>query len=64
MIHFILQHEFWSGVAGYWILSAAVSAMPEPVTDSTEGYVWLYKFAHTIAGNITTVFSNKIPGLK
>src|SRR5207249_3343949 len=29
MITFIAQHQFWTAVAGYWILSAAVSLLPE-----------------------------------
>src|SRR5207249_8663576 len=28
------------------------------------GYLWLYRFLHTIAGNITTAFGSRIPGLK
>jgi hypothetical protein len=62
MIQFITQHEFWSAIVGYWILSAAVSAMPAP-TGNNPGYAWLYQFLHTIAGNLTTAFGSKIPGL-
>ena len=29
MITFIAQHQFWTAVAGYWILSAAVSLLPK-----------------------------------
>ncbi|MGH8095643.1 MAG: hypothetical protein ACREIF_19615, partial [Chthoniobacterales bacterium] len=60
----------------YWIFSAAVSAMPEPApcrawasrpepaSNGSAGYLWLYRFCHTTAGNITTAFKNRIPGLK
>jgi hypothetical protein len=44
------------------VFSAAVSAMPEP--GGTPGYLWLYRFMHTVAGNITTVLGGKIPGVK
>ena len=64
MFEFLVQHQFWAAVAAYWIFSAAVSAMPEPDAQSHPGYLWLYRFAHTIAGNITTVFGSRIPGLK
>lgn len=64
MINFVLQHQFWAAVGLYWIFSAAVSAMPEPDTDSRPAYIWLFRFLHTTAGNITTVFGSRIPGLK
>jgi hypothetical protein len=76
MIEFLIQHQFWAAVAIYWIFSAAVSAMPEPAayrpgasrpepaTNGSPRYVWLYRFIHTIAGNITTAFGARIPGLK
>jgi hypothetical protein len=41
----------------YWILSAAVSALPEPAGNGSPVYLWLYRFSHTIAGNLTTALS-------
>src|SRR3989454_12801177 len=38
--------------------------MPDPAGNGSSGYLWLYRFLHTIAGNITTAFGSKIPGLK
>ena len=38
--------------------------MPDPGANSNPGYTWLYRFLHTIAGNLTTAFSSKFPGLK
>ena len=61
MIQFLLQHQFGLAVAIYWIFSAAVSAMPDPKPGDPGGYVWLYRFAHTIAGNLTTAFGNRLP---
>jgi hypothetical protein len=63
MIEFLIQHQFWAAVVIYWIFSAAVSAMPE-ATNASPGYLWLYRFVHTIAGNLTTAFGSRIPGLK
>jgi hypothetical protein len=76
MINFLLQHQFWVAVALYWIFSAAISALPEPSRyrarasrpepkpDGNPGYLWLYRFLHTTAGNLTTAFGNRIPGMK
>jgi hypothetical protein len=64
MIQFILQHQFWAAVGIYWIFSAAVSSMPEPGAGDSPVYLWLYRFLHTTAGNITTVLGNRLPGLK
>jgi hypothetical protein len=76
MIEYLIQHQFWAAVGITWIFSAAVSAMPEPAAyrpcasrpdpgpNARPGYLWLYRFVHTIAGNITTAFGNRIPGLK
>ena len=64
MIQFLVQHQFWAAVGAYWLFSAAVSALPEPGPYASPGYLWLYRFLHTTAGNITTVFGNRIPGIK
>jgi len=64
MTQFFMQHQFWAAVILYWIFSAAVSGMPEPDPKGNGGYAWLYRFVHTIAGNITTAFNGRIPGLK
>ena len=64
MFQFVMQHQFWTAVVLYWIYSAAVSSMPDPGTNTNPGYAWLFRFLHTIAGNLTTAFSGKIPGMK
>jgi len=76
MFEVLIQHQLWTAVVLSWIFSAAVSAMPEPDGNGSPAYLWFYRFLHSIAGNITTAFSeaarfragasrgNKIPGLK
>ena len=64
MFELLTEHQFWTAVVIYWIFSAAVSSMPDPAGNGSSGYLWLYRFLHTIAGNITTAFGSKIPGLK
>src|ERR1700734_2149893 len=62
MFEFVTQHQFWAAVGIYWIFSAAVSSMPGPMPNGSPGYLWVYRFLHTVAGNVTTVFGSKIPG--
>src|SRR5580704_18900166 len=62
MFEFLMQHEFWAAVGAYWTFSAAVSSMPAPSVTNGAGYLWVYRFLHTLAGNITTVFGSRIPG--
>ena len=64
MLAFVIQHRFWMAVVLYWIFSAAVSSMPDSPANGAPIYVWLFRFVHTVAGNITTAFGNKIPGAK
>jgi hypothetical protein len=64
MLEFITEHSFWAAVVAYWIYSAAISSMPEPMPGGSSGYLWFYRFVHTLAGNLTTAFGSKIPGLK
>ena len=62
MFEFLAQHQFWAAVGMYWIFSAAVSSMPNPGPNEGSGYLWAFRFLHTLAGNITTVFGSRIPG--
>jgi hypothetical protein len=65
MIELLIQHQFWAAVVIYWTFSARPwASRPEPGTNGSPGYLWLYRFVHTIAGNLTTAFGNRIPGLK
>src|SRR5690349_2134940 len=64
MMEFLCRHQFGIAAAAYWIYSAAVSALPDPAPRGSPAYLWLYRFSHTIAGNLTTVIGSRIPGLK
>jgi hypothetical protein len=64
MFGFLIQHKSCALIALYWLFSAAVSSMPEPGSNSSPGYLWLFRFCHTMAGNLTTAFGNRIPGVK
>jgi hypothetical protein len=56
--------HFWAFVIGYWVFSAAVGAMPVPYDTDSSWYKFFYTFLHTLSGNITAAFGNKIPGGK
>jgi|SRR5438093_3353687 len=64
MFEIVSEHQFWTVVVIYWMFSAAVSSMPEPAPNGSPAYLWFYRFLHSIAGNITTAFGGKIPGVK
>src|SRR5213594_2913873 len=64
MFEIVSEHQFWTAVVIYWMFSAAVSSMPEPAPNGSPAYLWFYRFLHSIAGNITTAFGSKIPGVK
>src|SRR6058998_4337932 len=64
MFEIVSEHQFWTAVVVYWMFSAAVSSMPEPAPNGSPAYLWFYRFLHSIAGNITTAFGGKIPGVK
>ena len=34
MFEFVKQDQFWIAVVAYWVFSAAVSALPEPASNS------------------------------
>lgn len=61
MLAVLTQHSTIIGLALYWVFSAAVSAMPDPMPSGNPGYLWLYRFAHTIAGDLSTVIGSKLP---
>jgi hypothetical protein len=54
-----LIHNPAAWVAAYWLYSAGVSSMPEPVATSGGGYKWLYGFLHVLAGNLDKLASLK-----
>ena len=36
----------------YYVFNCLVQSMPDPDAGSTTAYVWVFKFLHTLAGNI------------
>src|SRR5437773_11919110 len=75
MFEFVSEHQFWAAAVIFWIFSAAVSSIikaspwrarasqPDPRMVGSSGYLWRYRFLHSIAGNVTPALAGKIPGL-
>jgi hypothetical protein len=42
----------WKVLVAYWVFSAAVGAMPTPDANGSKGYIFLFRFAHGISGNL------------
>jgi hypothetical protein len=43
----------WKVLIAYWVFSAAVGALPTPEVSGNKFYVFLFRFAHGISGNLT-----------
>jgi len=57
---FLVAHQTISILVAYYILSAAIGALPAPTAESHMFYAWLFKFANTLGGNLTRAFASKI----
>ena len=61
LAHFLEQPLVWKSILGYWLVSAAVDAMPDP--GQNKWYRFLYTFSHGVAGNAKRALSAlKVPG--
>lgn len=61
IIAFIAAHPAPSALAAYWIFSAVVSGMPEPVPASGVGYRWAYGTLHALAGDVSAYIRKQVP---
>jgi hypothetical protein len=42
----------WKVLVSYWVFSAMVGALPTPEQSSNKFYVFVFRFAHGISGNL------------
>jgi hypothetical protein len=42
----------WKVLFSYWVFSAAVGAMPTPEASGNKFYIFLFRFAHGVSGNL------------
>lgn len=53
----------WKVLAFYWVFSAAVGALPTPRESGSQGYIFLFRFAHALSGNLNrAAIALKVPG--
>lgn len=53
----------WKLLISYWIFSAIVGAMPTPNTEGSQFYIFLFRFAHALGGNLNrAAMALKVPG--
>jgi hypothetical protein len=60
LANLISNHQTLSVLVAYYILSAAIGAMPAPTATSSTFYQFLFKFSNTIGGNITRAFNTYV----
>jgi len=49
-------------VSTYWIVTAAIGALPMPNNQSKPFYGWAFKFLNALAANLSRAAAGKIPG--
>lgn len=63
MMEIISNPLVWKVLIGYWIFSAAVGALPTPTEKSPTWYVFAFRFAHALGGNLNrAAIALKVPG--
>ena len=60
MWNLITQHPTISAVIGYYVVSAAIGAMPAPQAGDSRWYLFLFKFLNTLGGNLTRAFNTAV----
>jgi hypothetical protein len=60
IIALIQHYPTISALISYYVLSAAIGALPAPRPDAGLFYQWFFKFTNTLAGNLTRAFSSKL----
>jgi hypothetical protein len=63
LMEIISNPVVWKVLISYWIFSAAVGALPTPEQDSTKVYIFVFRFAHILGGNVSrAAVTLKVPG--
>ena len=63
-MNWILHHPAWAAVIATWIfnnvLTVLISSLPAPTATSTAKYVYWFKVANTIIGNVARASSTAL----
>jgi hypothetical protein len=62
LFNLIEAHPTISVLIAYYLLSAAIGAMPAPTASDGRGYQFFFKFFNTIGGNLTRAFNTYVEG--
>lgn len=57
---FLVAHQTIASLVAYYVVSAFIGSLPAPRVESTQMYLFLYKFANTLGGNLTRAFSTRV----
>jgi len=59
-IEFLQAHPTSSTLVAYYLASAFIGALPAPRSQASQFYLFIYKFANTLGGNLTRAFATKV----
>ncbi len=60
LFNWIGEHQTIAALVGYYIVSAAIGAMPAPTATDGRGYQFFFKFFNTLGGNLTRAFNSTV----
>ncbi len=60
LFSWIGNHETIAALSGYYVVSAAIGAMPAPTATSSLIYQFIFKFLNTIGGNLARAFNTYV----
>ncbi len=60
--NFLVLHQTIAALVAYYTVSAFIGSLPAPTANSTQLYLFFYKFANTLGGNLTRAFATRVEG--
>ena len=60
-MYYWIQHHMADSIIAAYIISAAISTMPQPEATSGKAYSWLYHFLHVASANLDQYFRKPLP---
>lgn len=63
IVELISNPLVWKLLISYWVFSAIVGAMPTPDPAGSKLYIFVFRFAHALGGNLNrAAMALKVPG--
>ncbi len=60
IVSFLQAHPTTDTLVAYYVASAFIGALPAPRAESTQVYLFAYKFMNTLGGNLTRAFATRV----